>query len=169
MGDHDEYSAYQAANEKFDGQISVPQTYEDAVNDPVYRPKWREAIKLELGNLIRFGTWEPEDHKVVSTKWGFLVKYNADGRFKARLVARGFSQREGLDFEDSFAPVIRLESLRILFAIAASYGLVAHLLDATNAYVGSKIDKQIYMVRHSLDESNSVIPTGIVTWSLEVP
>ena len=81
MGDHDEY-AYQAANEKFDGQISVPQTYEDAVNDPVYGPKWREAIKLELGNLIRFGTWKPKDHKVVSTKWGFLVKDNADGRFK---------------------------------------------------------------------------------------
>ena len=151
MGDHDEY-AYQAANEKFDGQIPVPQTYEDAVNDPVYGPKWREAIKLELSNLIRFGTWQyvkrPKDHKVVSTKWVFLVKYNADGRveqFKARLVARGFSQREGLDFEDTFAPVIRLESLRILFAIAATYGLVAHLLDATNAYVGSKIDKQIYM------------------------
>jgi hypothetical protein len=50
-----------------------------------------------------------------------------------------------LDFEDTFAPVIRLESLRILFALAATYGLKAHLLDATNAYVGSKIDKQIYM------------------------
>jgi hypothetical protein len=76
------------------------------------------------------------------------VKFSADGRierFKARLVARGFSQREGLDFEDTFAPVIRLESLRILFALAAHYGLTAHLLDATNAYVGSKIDKQIYM------------------------
>jgi reverse transcriptase-like protein len=89
-----------------------------------------------------------KDHKVVSTRWAFLVKYNADGRvegFKARLVARGFLQREGLDYEDTFAPVIRLESLRILFAIAASYGLVAHLLDATNAYVGLRIDKKIYM------------------------
>jgi Reverse transcriptase (RNA-dependent DNA polymerase) len=77
------------------------------------------------------------------------VKYDADGRverFKARLVARGFSQREGLDFEDTFAPVIRLESLRILlvFALAAMYGLTAHL-DATIAYVRSQIDKQIFM------------------------
>jgi hypothetical protein len=85
---------------------------------------------------------------VVSTKWVFDIKYSADGRidrFKARLVARGFSQHEGLDYEDTFAPVIRLESLRILFALAATHGLKAHLLDATNAYVGSKIDKQIYM------------------------
>ena len=71
------------------------------------------------------------------------MKYDADSRverFKARLVACGFSQREGLDFEDTFAPVIRLESLRILFALAglqaaAMYGLTAHLLDVTNASV----------------------------------
>jgi hypothetical protein len=54
-------------------------------------------------------------------------------------------QREGLDYEDTFAPVIRLESLRILFAITATCRLVAHILDTTNAYIGSKIDKQIYM------------------------
>ena len=76
------------------------------------------------------------------------MKYNVDSyikRFKARLVARGFSQQEGLDFEDTFAPVIRLKSLRILFALAATYRLTAHLLDATNAYIRSQIDKQIFI------------------------
>jgi hypothetical protein len=85
---------------------------------------------------------------VISCKWVFDIKYLADGRieqFKARLVARGFAQREGIDFEDTFAPVIQLESLRVLFAITATYRLIAHLLDATNAFVGSKLDKQIYM------------------------
>jgi hypothetical protein len=150
LGDHDAFKA--EANKEFDGQIPIPKTYQEATNDPTYGAKWKEAIKLELNNLIRFGTWRyvrrPKGQSVVSTKWVFNVKYSADGRidrFKARLVARGFSQREGLDFEDTFAPVIRLESLRILFALSTMYGLKAHLLDATNAYVGSKIDKQIFM------------------------
>ena len=151
LGDRDEF-AHQASDKTFDCQIPVPGTYEEAVNDPVYGAKWREAIHIEISALLQFGTWRyvqrPKDHSVVTCKWTFLVKYDADGRverFKARLVARGFSQREGLDFEDTFAPVIRLESLRILFALAAMYGLTAHLLDATNAYVGSQIDKQIFM------------------------
>jgi transposase InsO family protein len=150
LGDFDDYAS--KAIEIKGRTIPRPTSYEEAVNDPDYGPQWREAIKLELDNLIRFGTWRyvkrPKDKKVVSTKWVFLVKETPDGRierFKARLVARGFSQQEGLDFEDTFAPVIRLESLRVLFAIAVLYGLKAHLLDATNAYVGSQIDKQIFM------------------------
>ncbi|KAL3712502.1 hypothetical protein TMatcc_001201 [Talaromyces marneffei ATCC 18224] len=149
LGDDDEF-AYNAV--KTEGEIPIPQTYEEAVNDPKFGSQWRKAVELEIRNLIRFGTWrfvKRPDHKaVISCKWVFDIKYQADGRierFKARLVARGFSQQEGLDFEDTFAPVIRLESLRVLFAIAAMYGLTAHLLDATNAFVGSKLDKQIYM------------------------
>uniref|UniRef100_A0A093XC52 Retrovirus-related Pol polyprotein from transposon TNT 1-94 n=1 Tax=Talaromyces marneffei PM1 TaxID=1077442 RepID=A0A093XC52_TALMA len=149
LGDNDEF-AYNAV--KTEGEIPIPQTYEEAVNDPKFGSQWRKAVELEIRNLIRFGTWrfvKRPDHKaVISCKWVFDIKYQADGRierFKARLVARGFLQQEGLDFEDTFAPVIRLESLRVLFAIAAIYGLTAHLLDATNAFVGSKLDKQIYM------------------------
>lgn len=151
LSDHNAFQA-KAKTEEFSGQIPIPKTYREAINDPTYGTKWKEAIKLELNTLIQFGTWRyvrrPEDQAVVSTKWVFNIKYTADGRidrFKARLVARGFSQREGLDYEDTFAPVIRLESLRILFALAATYNLKAHLLDATNAYVGSKLDKQIFM------------------------
>ena len=158
LGEDDEYAL------RVDGTISklnqleeservpIPQTYEEAVSHPTFGKKWREAIGLELRTLVRFGTWRfvrrPTHQSVISCKWVFDLKYGADGRlerFKARLVARGFSQREGIDFEDTFAPVIRLESLRILFAIAAIYGLTAHLLDATNAFVGSRVDKQIYM------------------------
>ena len=102
--------------------------------------------------MIRFGTWEyvrtPIGRPVVTCRCVFAIKYGGDGRidrFKARLVARGFSQREGLDFEDTFEPVIRLESLRVLFALAASYGLIAHILDATNAFVGSQLDKDTFM------------------------
>ena len=95
------------------------------------------------------------------------MKCGADGRverFKACLVARGFSQREGLDYEDTFAPVIRLESLRVLFALAASYGLKAHALDATNAFVGSELDKETFMeLPPGLTEQTiDYMPTGQV-------
>ena len=142
-------------------RVPIPSSYEEAVNDLTFGSRWREAIGQELRNLMRFGTWEfvrrPEGRPVVSCKWVFNVKYGHDGRierFKARLVARGFSQRKGLDFEDTFAPVIRLETLRTLFAIAAIYGLKGHLLDADNAFVGSNLDKEIFMEPPpGLDES----------------
>ncbi|EEA19268.1 hypothetical protein PMAA_015260 [Talaromyces marneffei ATCC 18224] len=90
----------------------------------------QEARLQEVANLaVRFV--KRLDHKaVISCKWVFDIKYQADGRierFKARLVARGFSQQEGLDFEDTFAPVIRLESLRVLFAIAVMLRQSANL------------------------------------------
>jgi hypothetical protein len=155
LGDHDEFAA-RAQNKRLDnlrdGPVPIPKTYAEAMNHPIYGSKWREAIALEIRTLIQFGTWRyikrPTDQRVISTKWVFNVKYDGDGRilrFKARIVARGFSQVEGMDYEDTFAPVVRLESLRILFALAALYGLIAHLLDATNAYVRSKLDKRIVM------------------------
>jgi hypothetical protein len=151
LGEDDEFAL--RVDKRLEGEkIPIPKTYEEAVSHPIHGPRWREAIGLEIRNLIRFGTWKfvkrPIGRSVITCKWVFDLKYGADGRlerFKARLVARGFSQQEGLDFEDTFAPVIRLESLRVLFAIAASYGMIAHLLDATNAFVGSKIDKEMFM------------------------
>jgi hypothetical protein len=60
-------------------------------------------------------------------------------------VARGFSQVEGIDYEDIFAPIVRLESLRILFALAALYRLIAYLLNTINVYIRSKLDKRIFI------------------------
>ena len=74
---------------------------------------------------------------IVSCKWVFSVKYGTDGRperFKARLVARGFTQQFGVDYENTFAPVIRFDSLRILLALAARYGWIVHLMDAQVRY-----------------------------------
>jgi hypothetical protein len=71
LGDIDQF-ARQASDKKFDSQIPTPRTYEEAVNDPVYGPKWREAIHVEIGALIQFGTWRyvkrPKDHSVVTFK-----------------------------------------------------------------------------------------------------
>lgn len=128
--------------------IRLPRTYKEAVNDLIYGSKWKEAIHKELIALMSFGTWrviprKEADVTISSTRWVFDVKIGLDGRidrFKARLVARGNEQSDD-DFDETFAPVFRLDSLRILVAIAARNGLIAHMLDASNAFVGSDLDK----------------------------
>jgi transposase InsO family protein len=134
------------------GQIPLPKTLKEAIGHPIYGPKWKEAVENEITNLAGFNTWKlvkrTPGMPVVSCKWVFLVKYGTDGRperFKARLVARGFTQQYGIDYENTFAPVIRFESLRILLALAARFGWIIHLMDAQNAYLNSELDKTIYM------------------------
>ena len=128
----------------------MPKSYSDAVNDPIYGSKWRETIHREISALISFGTWRvirrkdvPSTTTISTTRWVFDVKLGPDGRierFKARLVARGNEQSDD-DFEETFAPVFRLDSLRILIALAVRFGLLAHMLDASNAFVSSDLDK----------------------------
>lgn len=157
-----------AAKEK--AGVKLPKTYKDAVNDPVYGSKWKEAIAKELTALISFGTWRVIPRKQAegttsSTRWVFDVKLGLDGRidrFKARLVARG-NEQSADDFDDTFAPVFRLESLRILMAIAAQYGMTAHMLDAHNAFVGSDLDKPNCMeIPEGLQDFDADAKSGMV-------
>jgi len=92
-----------------------PRNYDEAVNHPVYGQEWKLAIKEEYESLMKNGTWEltelPPRKNVVSCKWVFKAKQDANGnviRFKARLVARGFSQAYGIDYFETYAPVAKL-------------------------------------------------------------
>jgi Reverse transcriptase (RNA-dependent DNA polymerase) len=133
-------------------KIPIPGTWKEAVNDPVFAADWEDAIDRELTALRANGTWEqvvpPSDANLVSSKWVFDVKYAENGgvdRFKARLVARGFSQRQGIDYEDTFAPTMRMDSLRVLLAIVAIEDLECHQVDVNNAFTESKMNETIYM------------------------
>jgi hypothetical protein len=144
--------ALAAKEESNPGQIPLPKTLQEAINHPIYGPKWKEAVEKELAGLASFNTWKLVKKipgmPIISCKWVFLVKYGTDGRperFKARLVARGFTQQFGVDYEDTFAPVIRFDSLRVLLALAAKFGWIIHMMDAQNAYLNSELDKEIYM------------------------
>ena len=90
----------------------------------------------------------PKGVNIVSSKWVFKLKCLPDGRidrYKARLVARGFSQQHGIDYYETFAPVVRLESLRILLAIAAREDLEVHQMDVVTAYLAGELEEEIYM------------------------
>ena len=86
--------------------------------------KWPAAIKSELDSHIENGTWEagelPAGRWIISSKCVFKTKINADGSlcYKARLVVRGFEQQEGLDYQETFAPVAKFPTLRILLSLA---------------------------------------------------
>jgi hypothetical protein len=106
----------------------------------------------ELENFERNQVWTlvepPGDVNVIGTKWVFKNKQGVDGeivRNKARLIAQGFSQVEGLDFGETFAPVTRLEVIRILLAFAASKGFKLYQMDMKSAFQNGVIHEEVYV------------------------
>ena len=128
-----------------------PRTFEDAKSSDD-SSKWGLAMKEEIDTLESRGTWEttdrPANKPVVSCKWVYRLKTNSAGeviRHKARLVARGFSQTYGVDYKETFAPVTRLETLRLMFALAVERNWEIRQVDVKNAYLYGDLDEEIYM------------------------
>ena len=127
-------------------KIREPTSYNEAINDAIHGRKWKEAIEEELQNLENHQIWEydelPPGQKAIGSKWVFKVRYHPDGsvaRFKARLVAQGFSQVQGIDFSETFAPTVRRESLRIYLALCLMLNLFIHQVDIVSAYLESPL------------------------------
>lgn len=117
-------------------------------------PEWRKAIDIELESLKSAGTWDvverPANVNVVDSKWVFRLKKDAKGRvikWKARLVARGFTQVQGVDYFETFAPVARLASIRFILAVAARNDWEINMFDFHSAYLNGVLSdgETIYM------------------------
>lgn len=128
-----------------------PQSYAEALSRPDHK-EWEKAIKLEYDSLIENGTWElaklPPGRKMISCKWVFKLKVKADGtfdRYKARLVARRFSQVPGVDYLETFAPVVKLPTLRALCAISTYKDYELQMFDVKTTFLNGKLDTEIYM------------------------
>jgi hypothetical protein len=113
---------------------------------------WVNAMHEELENFERNQIWTlvdpPRDVNVIGTKWVFKNKQGEDGevmRNKARLVAQGYSQVEGLDFWETFAPVAHLEAIRILLAFAASKRFKLYQMDMKSAFLNGVIQEEVYI------------------------
>lgn len=136
----------------FAGAVTTPdppKTVKQALASPD-ADKWKEAMDAEMQNLRSHEAWElverPADQPIIGSKWVFSIKQTESGtKYKARLVAQGFSKRPGIDFGDTYSPVIRKSTIRLIFAIAAEYGWAVHQLDINAAYLHSKINRDIYM------------------------
>ena len=131
--------------------IRIPRTYKEAMRSPQAK-EWEEAVKMEIDQLIMNGTWEemllPKGANLVSTKWVFTIKETVNGnieRFKARLVARGFSQSQGIDYTETFAPTVRMDTFRIFLATVAKRDLECYQFDIKNAFTESKLKEEIFL------------------------
>lgn len=134
-----------------DHESDVPLTYQQAVRgrDAKF---WLPAIKKELNSHIKNRTWSVvkklEGMNIVTTKWVFVKKRNEKGevvRYKARWVARGFTQAYGIDYDETFSPVLKAKSLRLILALSASDDTETRQYDVTTAFLYADVHEDIYV------------------------
>jgi hypothetical protein len=140
-----------------------PKTIEEALNGEE-GDQWKKAIDEEMATLKKMGTWEladlPEGRKPIGCKWVFVKKRDEKGnliKYKARLVAQGFSQKPGIDFSNdgTFAPVMRFETLRTFLAFAASMKWDIKQFDVKGAYLHALLQELIFMDQpHGFDDGS---------------
>ncbi|KAJ9684091.1 hypothetical protein PVL29_016537 [Vitis rotundifolia] len=138
-----------------------PRSYKEAITSPD-APFWKEAINSEIESIMYNHTWElvdlPPGAKTIGCKWIFKRKLKQDGsieKYKARLVAKGFKQRKDVDYFDTFAPMTRIASIRVLIALASIHNLVVHQMDVKTAFLNGDLEEEIYM-----DQPESCVVPG---------
>ena len=131
--------------------MEEPKTVHEALNG-VQCSRWREAMESEYSSLLKNDTWDlvppPEGKNIVGSRWVLKVKHDENGsvnRFKARLVAQGYSQVKGVDYDEVFSPVARNTSVRSLLALANAHDLEIHQMDVKTAFLNGSLDCEIYM------------------------
>uniref|UniRef100_A0A5B6ZV70 Integrase catalytic domain-containing protein n=1 Tax=Davidia involucrata TaxID=16924 RepID=A0A5B6ZV70_DAVIN len=130
--------------------LDIPKSYREAFS----HPGWRKAMEEEMHALNLNHTWDlvqpPDGAQIVGCRWVFTVKQNPDGtidRLKARLVAKGFTQTYGIDYTETFSPVAKLNSVRIIISLAANLDWPLHQLDVKNAFLHGDLAETVYMAQ----------------------
>lgn len=113
---------------------------------------WKDVIQDEMDSIISNHTWElvdlPNGSRPIGYKWVFIKKYHSDGTlniYKSRLVAKGFRQKEDVDYFNTYAPVARTTTIRVLFALASLNEFIVHQMDVKTTFLNGYLDEEIYM------------------------
>lgn len=133
-------------------KVDWTQTEPSRVDVALSVPQWKHAMDLEFDALMKNGTWAlvpPTPHmNVVGNKWIYRIKRKADGsidRYKARLVAKGFHQTPDIDFFETFSPVVKATTIRVVLNITVSRGWMIQQLDFNNAFLNGHLDEEVFM------------------------
>ncbi|GJY19146.1 retrovirus-related pol polyprotein from transposon TNT 1-94 [Tanacetum coccineum] len=133
-----------------DGKVIEPKNVNEALTDD----SWIVAMQEELNQFIANDVWElvpqPRNMTIIGTKWVFRNKLDENGivsRNKARLVAQGYNQQEGIDYDETYAPVARLESIRILLAYACALDFKLFQMDVKSAFLNGFINEEVYVAQ----------------------
>lgn len=132
-------------------EIVEPQTFKEAMESKE-KKKWIIAMKEEMKSLNENETWKmvplPKGRKAISCKWIYKIKRNPDGsveRYKARLVIKGYSQKKGVDYYETFSPVAKMSTIRTILSIAARDNMHLSQFDVSTAFLYGSIDEEIFM------------------------
>lgn len=142
-------SLYAAALNAAESIDDVPKTFGDVENF-TDKAEWRKAIQEEVDALIENETWSvvdmPKGARLIDTKWVFKIKNEPTGiRYKARLVVRGYRQREGFDYHETYSPVARLPTIRTLLAVGVQHSYYFQHLDVKTAFLNGILNETIYL------------------------
>ena len=125
-----------------------PRNVAEALGDK----NWQRAMETEYNALMKNQTWHlvppKSGRNIIDCKWVYKIKRHSDGtldRYKARLVAKGFKQRYGIDYEDTFSPVVKAATIRLVLSIAVSRGWSLRQLDVQNAFLHGVLEEEVYM------------------------
>jgi hypothetical protein len=125
-----------------------PTIYEDVAKQEVRK----DAMVEEYQSIMKNDVWEVvprlEGKSVVTSKWLFKIKHAADGsieKYKARFVAHGFSQKEGIDYDETFAPVARYTSIRTIISLASVLGWKLHQMDVKTTFLNGQVEEEVYI------------------------
>lgn len=124
----------------------------NSVEEALQKHQWKTAMQKEMDALTRNHTWEkcelPEGKRPVGCRWVFTIKRQPDGsieRYKARLVAKGYTQTYGIDYSETFSPVAKINTVRVLLSVAANKEWDLHQFDVTNAFLHGELKQEVYM------------------------
>lgn len=124
----------------------------NSVEEALKDSKWIDAMNIEMAALQKNETWDvvslPHGKKPVGCRWVFTIKHKADGtidRYKARLVAKGYTQTYGVDYRETFAPVAKMNTIRVLLSLAANLNWPLKQFDVKNAFLHGDLEEEVYM------------------------
>jgi hypothetical protein len=128
-----------------------PKTFSHALSGPKAR-EWIKAMEEEMESMKINQVWDvvdlPSGRRSIGNKWVLQIKHKVDGsieHYKARLVAKGYTQEEGIDYEDTFSPVVRITSVRLILDIVAHMDLELYQMDVRTVFLNRELNEEIYM------------------------